>query len=146
MTDQSRPFETRAEPPPWHRYLSIALVALALGVIAALTLGPSPGPISTPSPCIICADNGAEDFGLNILLFIPYGFALRLLTAKRRYVIAAVVATTIVVETLQATVIPGRDSTLGDVLSNTIGGALGLGIGEQRQTLFVPPSWIAPRF
>src|SRR5689334_8868649 len=145
MTDQSRPFETRAEPPPWHRYLSIALVALALGVIAALTLGPSPGPISTPSACIICGDNGAEDFVLNVLLFVPYGFALRLVTPKRRYVIATVVATTLIVETLQATVIPGRDSTLGDVLSNTIGGAVGLWIGEQWRVLLVPTASTARR-
>lgn len=117
----------------------MVLVAASLTVILGLTLIPSPGAERrAPSLCVICGDNGGEDFVLNVLLFMPYGFALRLARMRRKYVVAIVVATTLLIEGLQATVIAGRNASVGDVISNTLGGVFGLVLAEWWRPLLAP--------
>lgn len=110
---------------------STVLVVLALGVIASLTLGPSPPPANPQTEpgagffCLLgCGGQSLRDLISNVLLFLPLGWALRLRGSTWRAVGWCLITTT-VIEALQATVIAGRDSTLRDILSNTAGGALG---------------------
>ena len=64
----------------------------------------------------------------NILMFLPLGAGLALAGIRPRRAMAAIVALTVTVELLQYTVIPGRDGALDDILSNTVGGLLGIGL------------------
>lgn len=111
--------------------------------ILAVTLLPERG-VSTAGPyCLICGTRGGADAALNLLLFVPLGLAL-----GRRWVPeaagrapaprlgrwAALAGTAGVacllslgVEAVQL-FLPGRDASLGDLLFNTAGGALGGGI------------------
>jgi hypothetical protein len=97
--------------------------------IAILTLQPDPRAVAaaarTPLFCIFCGDRGGVDVVLNVLLFIPLGFGLRLAGWPWRPVGIAAALLSFTVETLQYFIITGRDASLGDVLSNTLGGAVG---------------------
>lgn len=106
---------------------------MALGTIAAsyafvmwMTLRPAPPVPRLPPLCIICGQLGAVDFILNTILFVPLGISLSLVVARPRYVMLIGVATTLVIELLQVRVIPGRDASLGDLIANTAGTALGV--------------------
>ncbi len=59
-----------------------------------------------------------------MLLFVPLGWALRYWASTPRVALISL-GTTVLIELAQATVIPGRDSSLRDVLGNAVGGALG---------------------
>jgi hypothetical protein len=58
-----------------------------------------------------------------------------------------VVGTTVLVEMLQLRVISGRDSSLGDILMNTVGGAVGIVLCDARHRLLHPEprtaAWLA---
>src|SRR5437763_4773095 len=101
------------------------LLAAALLPILVATLWPFPGhePEGFIS-CIACGDHATSDVLLNILLFAPLGaaLALQLSSVTRCALSAALLSATIELAQLY---IPGRDSSLGDVLSNTLGGTLG---------------------
>src|SRR5438309_161572 len=101
------------------------LLAAALLPILVATLWPFPGhePEGFIS-CIACGDNGTSDVLLNIILFAPLGaaLALHLRSIPRCALSAALLSATIELAQLY---IPGRDSSLGDVVSNTLGGTLG---------------------
>lgn len=84
----------------------------------------------TPSLCILCGDAAMQDTILNIILFIPFGLGMRLAAWSRRRAILVAICTTITVELLQMHIIPGRDSSLGDVLTNTTGGILGVWLAD----------------
>ncbi|HKV49946.1 MAG TPA: VanZ family protein [Gemmatimonadaceae bacterium] len=116
------------------------LVALSgFAFIAAMTLTPQPGPPSyRPSLCIFCGDAAVQDIILNIILFVPFGFGMRLAGFGRGRAIIIAACTTITVELLQMHIIAGRDSSLGDVITNTIGGALGVYLSDAW------PRWIFP--
>ena len=78
-----------------------------------------------PSLCLLCGDQSILDAVLNSLLFIPLGLGLRLAGMSRRRAFAIGLVTTITVETLQLG-IPGRDTSLGDIFTNSFGGLLGI--------------------
>lgn len=100
-----------------------------MGVIAALTLHPTPGETAsaaaTPVTCLVCGTFGLVDVTLNLLLFVPFGGALALLGRGGRTALAASFAFTLGIELLQLGVIAGRDASLSDLLTNTTGGVLG---------------------
>lgn len=103
-----------------------ALVA-ALAFIAAATLLPAPDETwQREFWCIRC--DGSFDpveLVLNVLLFVPLGLALRAAGVRTAFAIATIVGTTVSIELLQYTVIVGRDGTIRDCLTNTIGGLAG---------------------
>lgn len=109
-----------------------ALVVLALGVILTLTLWPG-DPVRaehTPLWCLVCGSRGVLDVALNVLLFLPYGVALRGAGHSLGRAVAIGTLTSLCIETLQLLVIPGRDPTLSDILTNsagTLAGALAAG-------------------
>jgi hypothetical protein len=104
----------------------LALVSLA---IALVTLTPADVPddalARTPWWCLVCGDQGIVDVLLNVLLFIPFGITLRGSGAPIRSLGAVGLAVTILIECAQGLVIPGRDPSLSDVLTNTTGAVVG---------------------
>jgi hypothetical protein len=118
----------------------IALAIVGLAAIAALTLTPEAGaPTMPPSLCLVCGSYGVQDIILNVVLFIPYGAGLRASGMRWWHALALAAATSIVIELLQVDVIAGRDASLGDVITNTIGGGLGILLADTWR------SWVQPR-
>jgi len=108
----------------------------------------TPGSPTVPPPvgaCIFCGGTGGQDFVDNILLFVPFAFFLRLAGVRGWRVLAAAVAATVVIETMQLSVIPGRDASLGDVLSNSLGGLVGLLLADRGRALLFPAPLAARR-
>jgi VanZ like family len=106
--------------------------------IAALTLTPQfAATKSPPSLCVLCGERAGLDTILNVLLFIPFGFGMRLAGMSRRRAFAIGLVTTITVELLQL-VIPGRDTSLGDVITNSSGGLIGILCADMWRVVLVP--------
>lgn len=103
------------------------VVALgALAFIAAATLTPSGD--SVPSPwCLPCGMRNpalAADSILNVFLFVPLGVGLRLAGLRAGAVVCAALAVSLLVEVLQAYVVPGRVANPVDLATNTLGTGL----------------------
>ncbi len=81
------------------------------------------------SLCLACGELGGVDVVLNVLLFLPLGIGLAMSGASRSRAIISMCLASLSIELLQLGVIPGRDASLGDVLSNSLGGALGVLLG-----------------
>ena len=62
---------------------------------------------------------------LNIVLFLPFGAALRWLRLRLLWASLLGFALSLAVEILQRNVIPGREGELQDLITNTIGATLG---------------------
>jgi hypothetical protein len=117
----------------WTPHLRRVGNALAVASVAAIlyaTLLPDTGEPVNSHLCIVCGSRGGVDTILNVLLFMPLGVGLALsgLPWGRGVMTACVIS--LMVETTQFFFIPGRDATLGDLLTNTIGGALGFAIAR----------------
>jgi len=130
-------------PAPGRRGGLIAILGLAF--ILAMTLTPQPQNVEqvarTPLWCLRCGDLSGMDILLNVILFLPLGFGLRLAGWPRRRVLLAAFATTLFVELAQYFFIVGRDATLSDILTNTTGGLLGMVLAERFPLLL----WPSPR-
>ena len=107
--------------------LGVVLSALVLTVVLVATL--SPAPPSTPTPdflCIACGEMGGLDVLNNIVLFVPLGLAFALASGRRWWSVLACVAVTTFVESMQFRIVTGRDSSLSDLLANSLGGLIGV--------------------
>ena len=99
---------------------------VSLGAIAYATLLPAPGSPNVASPtCLICGAYGGVDAVLNVLLFVPLGVGLAMAGMRRDRALIAMCALSLLIETAQFFAISGRDGTIGDLVTNSIGGALG---------------------
>ncbi|MDQ3698084.1 MAG: VanZ family protein [Gemmatimonadota bacterium] len=127
------------------RAVGVVLVALVLGAISLATLGSRPGEPPEPDPwCFVCGALNGIDFILNIALFIPLGIALRVAGATRRRSLLVIVGTTLAIEVLQLG-IPGRVTSSGDLAANSLGGAIGVALGEWWRTVLIPAGPLARR-
>ncbi len=117
-----------------------ALVVVAAVVVAvlALTLWPSRD-LTVHATCPLCADGWAADGIANILLFVPFGAALAYAGPRRVPPWLAALLLSTIIEATQAWVIPGRDGSAADILTNGLGGALGA------LAVDAAASWIRPR-
>ncbi|KRD43094.1 hypothetical protein ASE38_02105 [Cellulomonas sp. Root930] len=72
----------------------------------------------------------ATEFLANIALFVPFGILVSLLFPRRRAwtVVALGLATSAVIELAQLLFLPHRVSDVRDLVSNTLGTAIGVGI------------------
>jgi hypothetical protein len=115
------------------------LAALYLLLIALLTLTPSaysPGDAERAF-CLLCGPMGGVDFALNLAFFVPLGFLLRLAGLSRGRALALCIATTLAIELIQLA-IPGRVTSLGDLVSNSIGGAVGIVVADRWPSIITP--------
>ena len=108
---------------------AVFLLACSIALVAFMTLRPTEAIVITPTFCVFCGSLGAVDFILNIILFVPLGVTLRWTTGRLRTTALVGVATTLVIEALQARLITGRDASLGDLIANTLGTLLGAWLG-----------------
>ena len=117
----------------------IALSALVLTVVLIATL--TPAPASTPTPdfwCIACGDMGALDVLNNIVMFVPLGLAFAIASGRRWWSVLACVAVTTFVESMQVRIVAGRDSSLSDLLANSLGGLIGVEVAIRGALLLRP--------
>lgn len=131
---------SNALQPP--RSVGLALIiagALAIG-IATLTPAPEPADplILPPFSCFICGDLGGTDIALNLMLFAPFaiGLALSGLRPWRVLLVASLLSLTI--EALQIKVIPGRDASVSDLVTNSGGAFLAAWLVHWRVALLLP--------
>jgi VanZ family protein len=119
--------------------LGFATSVCAFVLIVRLTLKPLGGPLPSGFHwCVFCGSFGAADFLLNIALFVPLGWGLRMAGVRRWpiYLFGFLLALTI--ETLQDFVVSGRESGLNDLISNPLGAVIGVALADASSTLFRP--------
>jgi hypothetical protein len=133
--------------PRSHVKVSPARVGQAIAIagavlIASMTLVPHPEltrvSSATPLSCLLCGDYGVVDVFLNILLFIPFGLGLRLMGVSRFRGQALLMVTSLCIELLQLKVIAGRDASLSDFLTNSLGGGLGIWLADHWSEVVFP--------
>ena len=120
---------TPSDPRPEPRWRAFLATVLTVAFVGILTLTSAPVELPQDRVSFTCLlgfqYQGLRDVFSNTLLFLPLGWTLRH-WLRPAHAIVLCVAATCGIEALQATVIAGRDSSLRDILSNTIGGALGV--------------------
>jgi len=130
------------------RRLGQLLACAGLAVILAATLLPQPSQAqaaeSTKLWCLVCGEYGGVDVVSNILLFIPLAIGLRLMGVPVRTVVIVGAALSLGIELLQL-VIPGRDASLSDLLTNTLGSWVGASVGTHWRDLLIPTKAMATR-
>jgi hypothetical protein len=106
---------------PSGRRAFLTFIAVAIGLV---TLRPGDGG-SSSTFCILCGERGLSDFLANVILFLPLGIALAV--GGRRFLPAVLLGLlfSVFIEFAQWRVISGRDASIGDLVSNTTGAALG---------------------
>lgn len=114
-------------PPTISRRLAWILFGTWVFVILAATLTPSGGrtPDELLQRCIRCAANWLEDDISNVVLFLPFGAFAALGGWRRGSIIVRAGLMSLFIETAQYLFVGGRDSSMSDVVTNTIGATLG---------------------
>lgn len=120
--------------------MGVLVTLVTLFAIARITLTPGAEPMSQQLPimCVACGTYGGIDFVLNILMFIPLGLGLSLLLNHRVGTIAICAIISFTIELLQFQFVANRDSSLSDLLANSIGGVVGVGLGMGWRYLLIP--------
>jgi hypothetical protein len=90
----------------------------------------------------VCGDRGGTDVLLNLVLFTPLGFGIGLTTRSWRRAVLAGAALSLAIELLQLTVVVGRDASLSDLVTNTVGAGIGalLALRVERFLRPAPPA------
>lgn len=113
-----------------------------LAAILLLTLWPLPEQAAqadrSPITCLVCGDQGMQDVLQNVLMLLPLGLALGLGGVRPRTAALGAFLLSLAVETLQYTVVTGRDASLSDVLTNTAGAFLGAWLAPHLPLLLRP--------
>lgn len=86
---------------------------------------------------MVCGDRGTADVLVNILLFLPFGAALTVTGVPLSRCVLGGALLSAGVEFAQL-YIPGRDPSLGDVVSNTLGSGLGVLLVATASRWFLP--------
>lgn len=119
---------------------------MVLAIVVGTLLPSRSGSLRPFSFCLTCDFRWLADLVANVGLFVPFGLAAgwRAKSPWRVVLAGALLSTT--VELLQM-VIPGRDPSLRDILSNTTGAALGAMLAYRPRTWLTPTarraSWFA---
>ncbi|HEY7614618.1 MAG TPA: VanZ family protein [Gemmatimonadales bacterium] len=131
------------------RRFGAVLAGAGLLAILVLTLTPNPrqahASALTPLLCVVCGETGGADVVLNLLLFMPMAAGLALLRRPWLRIVGICLLLSLLVETVQYFPFTGRDASLSDVLTNTVGGALGAAITARAGTLLRPGPILARR-
>lgn len=131
------------------RWVGPLLTGVVVLVIAWLTLRPAPKEAEAAARsaflCLYpCGGEGLRDAILNVVMFVPLGLALRLWLPRGVTALLCVLAT-LGIETTQWLFLVGRDASLRDLLTNTLGGLLGILLAERGVALLHPPARRATR-
>ncbi|WP_456825347.1 VanZ family protein [Cellulomonas sp. P5_E12] len=121
------------------RRITIALFAVYLVGLARLTLWPQLGPddgfdlVRTVLAWLgshgIALTYSATEFTANIVLFVPFGVLVGLLTRLRPWTVVGLgLATSAVIELAQLMFLPDRVADVRDLVANTLGTAVGVGV------------------
>lgn len=113
---------------PHLRRTGNVLTLASVAAILVATLVPASGHSMAAHFCLVCGPLGGVDAVLNVLLFAPLGAGLALSGISWRRAVLTAFALSITVEMAQLLFIPGRDATLGDVVTNTLGATLGVAL------------------
>jgi len=118
----------------------ILAATIVLAVVAGLTLAPPSiaaparrvfvqSMVALAEPLVLWIPGGLTERLLNTLLFVPLGATVALLLTRRLWPVAVLsgFALSATVEFAQAS-IPGRVPDLADLLWNTVGAAIGVGM------------------
>lgn len=120
------------------------MLALSWLAIAVATLTPTAQVgEDLPFGCVVCGSEGGIDALANVLLFVPLGVGLALSGTRPTRALVLVALTTLGVELLQLRFIAGRDTSLGDLVWNTVGGAAGFWAVRRWRDLVAPGGRIA---
>ncbi|MFE4950240.1 VanZ family protein [Leifsonia sp. NPDC056665] len=123
------------------RRVLLAVTAAYLLVVAWITLNPAPAdPHRNPllegllatfasTPLLTWIDYDVVEFTANVLLFVPVGLLFAVLLGRGRWWLAFAlgVAMTLTIEFVQL-FLPARVSDARDLLANTLGTLIGIGI------------------
>lgn len=115
----------------------------AISVVAALlaawaTLLPSAQTVSWSPWCIACGDLSTVDLTLNFAMLMPLGFGLALAGLSVRGALVACSLASLGIELLQVAVVAGRDASVGDLVTNSLGGIVGAWLGRRPAALLMP--------
>jgi VanZ family protein len=121
----------------------LLITIASLAAVGFATLLPEPAAASGSHFCLVCGSLGGVNAVLNVFLFVPLGIGLALSGLPAKRALLAMCALSTLIEATQFLAIPGRYSTIGDVLTNTLGGALGFAIGRYAELWLQPPPPIA---
>ncbi|HET8654385.1 MAG TPA: VanZ family protein [Longimicrobiaceae bacterium] len=129
--------------PPRAPTLALAASTLVILVATLTPTRPMPGP--PLEGCWVCGAKGLADVIANVLLFTPLGAALFLRTRRVGWSLLFGALLSAGVELTQYHV-PGRDPSLGDLLSNTLGTGLGVLVVASWPLWRAPGRrrWVAP--
>jgi hypothetical protein len=119
---------------PFHRW---SLVAAAAAILAATLFPIAGGERGRWLSCVLCGDRWAADALVNVLLFVPFGAALAVAGVPLSRCVLGGALLSASVEFAQL-YIPGRDPSLGDLLSNPLGAGLGAAL------VATTSSWLLP--
>lgn len=128
---------------PHLRRAGLLLAIAGLAVIAFETLLPEPGVATGTHLCLLCGYVGGVSSILNVLLFVPLGLGLALHGWPAKRAVPAMFALSALIEVTQYFFISGRYSTIGDVITNSMGGALGFALGLYASNLLRPSPRLA---
>jgi glycopeptide antibiotics resistance protein len=122
-----------------------AILGAATTAILIATLRPDfSREVQSWTNCILCGERGTADALVNLILFAPFGVGLRLARLPLRRAVLTGALLSGLVELAQ-TVIPGRDPSLGDVLFDTLGTAVGFVLAARAPQLARLPDVAAAR-
>jgi len=121
-------------------------VGWALAIVASLaiaygTLSPRPGMSGREgyaAVCRICDGTPGVDVIANVVLFIPLGVGLMLAGMRPARALLVMAGMTTAIELAQLRLVPGRDASVVDILTNVTGALVGVLIGRHWRTLVRP--------
>lgn len=125
--------------------ISIGLLIFAFAAILLATLFPGPMSVVPRLGCLFCGDTITADAVLNVVLFAPLGAFAAVVGWRWGRVLLAGALLSAMIELAQVA-IPGRDASIADVLLNTLGVAVGVGIVRSSRWWLRPTSRRASAF
>ena len=123
----------------------IAGVTAVLICVATLTPGTPPSAEAIAECRGWCGDSLVADFVRNIILFLPLGFGLRLAGVRTSRSILLGTCLSATVELLQIRIIVGRDASVLDWISNSLGTMAGAFLATHLSSLTRPRPQTATR-
>ncbi len=96
-------------------------------LIGLLTMIPVAGTRPAPWQCVFCGETAVSDAILNVLMFLPLGVGLAMIRMGAVKAVVTALALSLAVEVAQFG-IPGRDASLGDLITNSLGCIVGIAV------------------